>query len=226
MKKILILIILITASIFPQKDPDAILNKVVNNFKKINDYEVGVKIKIDVEFLKVPDMEARIFYKQPDKLHIESESFALLPRKGLDFSPLSILEKEHTAILEREDNLNGHKTFVIKVIPLGETDDLILSTLWIDKDQYFIRKIESTTKMSGSYLIDLKYSENPEYPLPSKMIFSFEIDKTRLPKGMDGEMRAEKDEGTQEKKSPGKVYVDYFEYKINQGIPDKVFEKK
>ena len=71
---------------------EAILEKVRLEFEKIEDYQVDVKIKVDVDFLKMPDREATIFYKKPDKFHIDSENFAMLPKSGLNFSPSRISE--------------------------------------------------------------------------------------------------------------------------------------
>jgi len=62
------------------KDPDLILTRVKEAFTVIEDYEVDVHIKIDVEFLKVPEGDAKLYFKQPDKIHVESEKFALLPK--------------------------------------------------------------------------------------------------------------------------------------------------
>ena len=84
MRRILLLLFMSVSIIFGQtKDPDAILNKVKENFNKIKDYQVDIHIKIDVSFLKVPDSNAKIYFKQPDKVKIKSDQFALLPKEGL-----------------------------------------------------------------------------------------------------------------------------------------------
>jgi outer membrane lipoprotein-sorting protein len=228
--KIILLVISILSSSYSQtNDPDVILKKVVDSFNRVLDYEVNVKIKVDVDFLKAPDTEAKIYFKQPDKVHFESETFALLPREGFDFSPSTLLKKKYTAFYEREDTIDNFRTAVVKVIPLGETDDVILSTLWVDQAKNVIRKVESTTKTKGTFAIELKYDQaNFNYPLPSLMIFSFNIDKTNIPMGFSGDMSPESKERKKDNKptTAGKVYVSYSSYKVNIGIPDKVFEEK
>lgn len=226
--KIFLITFIFTTTFSAQpNDPDVILKRVLESFNKIEDYEVNVKIKVDVDFLKVPDTEAKIYFKQPDKVQFESETFAMLPREGFDFSPSSLLKKKYTSFFVKLDTVDNFKTSVIKVIPLGETDDVILSTLWVDQSKNVIRKVESTTKTKGTFAIELKYDHvGVNYPLPSMMIFSFNIDKTNLPMGFDGEFGS----GNKPKKkdikptTTGKVYVTYSNYKINTGIPDKVFE--
>jgi outer membrane lipoprotein-sorting protein len=211
-----------------KKDPEKILEEVKKNFSKVEDYVVDVNIKVDVDFLKVPETNAIIYFKQPGKMHLESGGFALLPKEGMDFSPVGLLEDEYTAIYERIDTLEGFRTDVIKVIPLTEQSDVVLTTLWVDESKQIIRRVESTPKIGGTFSIELKYNESKtDYPLPSGMIFTFNVDRMNLPKGMAGEMNQNKD--TNEKKSKtttGRVFITYKNYKVNKGIPDSVFEEK
>ena len=139
MKKLFLFLVIITLHSYSQSmNPDVILNNVKEKFSKINDYEVNVRIKVDVDFLKVPVTEAKIYFKQPDKIHFESENFALLPKEGVNFSPMAILKGDYTAIFERLDTINDIKTVVIKVIPLNEKSNTILTTLWIDQSRNYI----------------------------------------------------------------------------------------
>lgn len=224
-KKVILFLLFFSSFSFAQiKDPDKILEKIVGNFETIHDYQVNVKIKVDVEFIKAPVTDARIYYKHPDKIHIESETFAMLPKEGLNSSPLSLLKENYTAIYSREDTINGFQTAVVKVIP-AENKDIILTTLWIDEKNELIRRIESTTKLNGTFTIDFNYDENMEYPLPSKMIFTFDVDKINFPRGFNGDFSTKKDTLENKKRTTGKVYLDYSNYEINAGISDKIFEE-
>ncbi len=157
--------------VFPQqKLADELINSVITNYNRVKDYEVDVEIKVDVDFLKVPDAKAKIYFKQPDKIRLKSEGFALLPKEGLDFSPAALVKKDYTAIYEQDVILNGKKVSMVKVIPIGEQSNIILSTLWIDPVDKVIRKVESTTKTNGTFTIELSYNESIKYPLPEKMV--------------------------------------------------------
>lgn len=209
------------------KSPEKILDAVKHHFNQIKDYEVDVRIKVDVDFIKVPESEAKIFFRQPNNIQVESESFALIPREGLDFSPVALLKNEYTAFYVREEEIDGIKTSVIKVIPLNDASDIILSTLWIDESEKLIRKIESSTKLSGTFAIELNYNSDNKYPLPSSMVFTFNVERMNLPKGISGEYNeSTKSNDKVDKKTTGKVYINYSNYKVNKGIPDSVFEKK
>jgi outer membrane lipoprotein-sorting protein len=229
MKKIFLFLFLLSFYSFGQsKDPNFILDKVKEKFDEVKDYIVNVKIKVDVDFLKAPVTEAKIYFKQPDKIHFESENFALLPKEGVNFSPTALLKKNYTSIYEKEDTINGIKTSVIKVIPLSDESDIILTTLWIDQKKYFIIKAQSTTKINGTFSLELNYQNSvDDFPLPSSMIFTFNIDRDKLSSGMRNFDNEDENKKKKEKKTTtGKVYVYYSDYKVNQGIPDSVFEER
>ncbi len=228
-KNIIILLFITAASFAQNLKPEDVLEKVKENFGRVNDYEVNVNIKVDVNFLKVPESKATIFYKKPDKIRLKSEGFALLPKEGLNFSPYSFLQGDYTAIFDKEQEVDGRPCYSVKIIPLGDRGDLILTTLFIDKERFIIRKIESTTKTNGTFSIDLKYDNNIKYPLPSQMIFSFNVQKMQMPKeitgDLGGEESADKENKSRNKTTTGKVYVSYSDYKVNKGIPDSIFEE-
>ena len=227
MRTIYILVLIFNGFVFPQsKDPDVILKRVKEEFNKVKDYQVDVNIKVDVDFIKVPETNAKIYFKQPDKIHFDSEGFAMLPKDGMDFSPMSFLKNDYTALYQKEDNIDGHQVSIIKVIPASEKGDIVLSTLWIDQRENIIRKVESTTKSNGTFTIELKYGEGKrDYYLPQSMTFGFNMEKMNLPKAFNGESETNSKK-TFGKTTTGKVYINYSKYLVNQGIPDKIFEKK
>jgi len=228
--KIFISVLILSAVICSQaKNPEAMLDKVKLEFEKVEDYQVDVKIKVDVDFLKMPDREATIYYKKPDKFHIDSENFAMLPKSGLNFSPLGFLNYKYTAFYEREDTVNGILTSVIKVIPLEGDADVILSTLWVDIKRNIILKVESSRKPQGTFIIDLNYLKTSEgFWLPSSLVFSFTVDRSLLPRRFNDPDASESKEKTKdsEKSKTGKVYLTYSNYRINIGLTDEFFESK
>lgn len=228
--RILSFIILFTTFGFSQpKNPDTILDNVKKEFEKIEDYRVDVKIKVDVDFLKMPEREATIFYKKPDKFHIDSENFALLPKSGLNSSPLGFLNYEYKAYYIREDTVNGSITSVIKVIPLEVSADIILSTLWVDIQRNIILKVESTRKPQGTFFIDFEYLKTKmDFWLPSSMIFSFTFDPSLYPGKSDKNKSSEsgKSKDNSDESEIGKVYLTYSNYKVNIGLSDDIFEDK
>src|SRR5690606_34270645 len=110
MKRIILFLLILTGLTSAQKkDPEKIIEQVKEKFAKVEDYVVDRNIKIDVTNLKTHKTKAKIYYKQPDKIHIESFSFALLPKNVLNFSPSAFLDaEEFTSIYERTYTIDGH----------------------------------------------------------------------------------------------------------------------
>jgi outer membrane lipoprotein-sorting protein len=229
MKKIFMFFIIPFVCFAQSSKSDKIIDSVKANFSRVKDYEVNVHIKVDVNFLKVPEAQATIFFKQPDKIKLKSEGFAMLPKEGLNFSPLNFLTGDYTSIFDKEGNVDGYPCYLVKVIPLGDESDLILTNMWIDKNKFIIRKIESTTKSNGTFEIDLKYRNNLKYPLPSSMVFTFNVQKMDLPKGITGDMdemnqpEKENEKKNKSRTTTGKVYVNYSDYRVNINLPDSIF---
>jgi outer membrane lipoprotein-sorting protein len=156
---------------------------------------------------------------------MESTGFALLPRQGLNFSTANILKDEYTAILAKEDVIDGNDVYLIKILPLSDSSQVILSTLWIDKEKYVVYKIETTTKSSGTVGINLSYSEQEAHALPSRIVISFKVEQMNLPPGMTGEFEANQ-ETQKDGPMTGTVTVEYQNYKVNQGLSDEFFEEE
>jgi outer membrane lipoprotein-sorting protein len=153
----------------------------------------------------------------------------MLPKNGMEFSPSSLIKKDYTAIYEQDVDLNGYKTSIVKVIPLGDQGEVILSTLWIDQKKQVIRKVESTTKTNGTFTIDFTFDDKIKYPLPSKIIFSFNMDKMNLPATITGETNNENPDKKNKNigsTTKGQVIVNYSNYVVNKGVPDSIFEEK
>jgi len=227
-KIIFLLFLFLSAQGFSQDTkPELIINEVQNNFDGVQDYQVDVSIKVDVNFLKVPESKAKLYFKQPDKIHFESDGFALLPKEGMNFSPFAFTKGDYTALFEKEEILDGIKTTIIKIIPLGDVNNIILSTLWIDRSKKVIRKVESTTKTNGTFVMELKYDDPKlNFPLPTSMTFVFNIDKLNLPKSISGDMNTETKKEDDNKTTTGKVFIKYSNYKVNRGISDSMFDEK
>ncbi len=228
MKKIFLLLAIVTIAVSAQsKDPDKILDEVKKSYDNIEDYSVDVTIKMDVSFLKVPETKAKIYYKKPDKVSIKSNQFALLPKGALNISPTSLLKGKYTAIFDRFEDFEGNKTAVIKTIPLGESSDVALSTFWVDLSDHIIRKIEISTKVNGTFTIELKYNRDTKYKqLPASIVFEFNVSKLNIPKRFTGQEDGEKTDTAQVRSNIGKVFIDYSNYKVNQGLSDSIFEEK
>lgn len=209
------------------KDPNLIIKNLQKKFEQVKDYEADVNVKVNLDLLKVPESNAKIYFKHPDKIKIKSEKFSLLPKEGLNFLPKFFSRKDYTALFIKEDNLNGIKVSVIKIIPMNETGDIALVTLWIDEANSILRKAEISTKTNGVYTIEMNYDHPVNgFYMPSSMKFTFNAGNM-APKGSDGGEFGENDRARKKRiASKGTVLVTYSNYKVNQGLSDSIFNEK
>ncbi len=218
-------IMLSSFSFCQSKNADTIINNVKTAFNEIKDYEVNLTIRTDIEFIKVPPMKAKIYFKQPDKIHFESQGFALVPRNGMFTSPMSFLNNDYTAIYVKNEELDGYNTSIVKVIPLNDKGDLILTTLWIDQEKNVIRKVEATTKTNGTFTLVLNYDNKIKYPLPSSMVLSVDMPHSNFKRELRRESSGKQDDNSNGS-IKGNIYIDYSNYVVNNGIPDSVFQEQ
>ena len=210
-----------------QNNADEILVDVKNKLESFQDYQVDLSIKVDMEFLRIPNVFAKVYFKQPDKMKMESEDFAVLPKEGVNFSPAKLLNNMYTAIYVKSDTLDKANVDVVKIIPLEDSVGIVLSTLWIDSKQKIIRMIETTTRIRGTFQIKLFYGGMEKHGLPSKMLFSFSVENIELPETLKMDIGGvKKPLGKISKNFKGNITISYSNYKINEGLEDSFFEEE
>ena len=233
MKNILYSIALtgIALLLFPHADAQLeadLVKKVKAKLDKVNDYQVDGKMKIDVPFIKAPESKVLIFFKKPDKLKVRKEGgISILPKGGVSINLNSIIMTDnYTVIAAGETIVDGVKLKIVKLLPLVDTGNVVLTTMYIDEKNSVIRKSTITTKESGTYEMQMTYGKYIDWGLPDKVVFSFNIKDYKLPKGVtfeyDSGAQPSKEDAIKNKK--GKVEITYANYVINKGIRDEVFK--
>lgn len=222
--KTIILILLFILGVNSQQNQNAqkIIEKVKENYEKIRDYVVDVKVKVDFEDAVIPDINAKIYFKRPDKFKIDSKNFLILPKQSFNLAPDALFKEGFTSIFSGEQEIDKIKHFIVKIIPEDPENNSVL-TLYINSENYTIRKISALSSNSGKLEAEFVYNHfEGEYWLPSKMIAIFETKAFRFPRlrKMDREL---KNDSLQ--KRTGKITIYYSNYVINKGLDDKVFKE-
>jgi hypothetical protein len=224
--------VLITAFSFggvhAQQNANQIIRAVYSKLQKAKDYSVMANIKVDMPFIRMLPIDAKIYYKQKDKFKVESKSIAIVPRQGFDQSSKMLADtNSFTAILQGTEMINGIQTSIVNIIPLSDTSDLILGKLWIDTKQNVILKSQLTTKSNGTILMEYAYGSQTAFGLPDKMIFSVDVKKFKIPKSVAADINNNDKEKADKTKDPkkGKIFITLTNYQVNKGVPDSVFKK-
>ena len=200
-------------------------------------YIADMKLKVDIPFLKAPPSEATLWYKAPNKTHIESPGFAMIPKQGADLSAATLLAAPYTAFDSGLESFHGTVMRKIRVIPLDDDAEIAVATIWVDTTQMVPRKVVSTAKRGGTFTAELVYANEDarQFCLPSYIKLFFDIGEFKLPKTMTGDFededQAESSEmnGTSTERRDSKkaiVQIWYKNYRINVPIEDSVFEEK
>ncbi|MBM4177098.1 MAG: hypothetical protein FJ213_13150 [Ignavibacteria bacterium] len=226
-KKILFTILCLFQLSFGQKiDPNLVIEKIREQFGSINDYTADVSVKVDIEYLKVPDINAKVYFKKPDMIHIESKGFALLPKQGLNFSPDALFEKKFTAIYENDAEIDNQTFHIIKVIPEESERGPSIITLYVNSRHYTIGKIITLGERSGKVEVNLDHKlVDNKYWLPEKVDILLDVGNLRFGRRRQSPKETLSENKTEEKQE-GRVTLTYSNYIVNKGIDDKIFEKK
>lgn len=224
-----IILVLISGIPASAQEVNALLLKVKTKIELVRDYEASGVMKTNVPFLKVPVADVKVYFKRPDKLKIKNEKgISLVPKGAMSMSLNNLMaDKNFTAIPAGVDKINGKTVRIIKLIPLNEQSEVVLSTLYIDESQSLILKAVTTTRENGTYELAMVYGKFAAYALPDKAVFTFNTKEYKLPKGVtfDYDDGSDKKKATAEVKSTkGRVEISYSDYIINKGVADSFFK--
>jgi len=210
-----------------------LMDQIKQRMQGARTYIAEMKLKVDIPFLKAPPSAATLWFKAPDKTHIESPGFAMIPKQGADLSAATLLSAPYTAFDSGLDVFHGTSMRKIRIIPIDEDADIAVATVWVDTTLMVPRKVVSTSKRGGTFTAELVYDneEARRYCLPSYVKLIFDIGEFKLPRSMTGdfdeddeEQRAQSTEQRDSKKAIVQIW--YKDYRINVPIEDSVFKEK
>src|SRR5882724_6277224 len=216
-------IFLLSAFFTFAQDVSSLVQKVRTKIEQVNSYEADGTMKTNVNFLKVPQAKVKIYFKKPDKLKIKNENgISLVPKSILGTGLNNLLKGNFTALDAGSDLINNTKVRVVKLIPVDDNAEIVLSTIYSDEPHLVILKAKITTKESGTYEIEMNYGKYMDYALPDKITCTFSIKNYKLPKGvtLDYDDGSKKRSDENLKDARGKVEIIYDSYSVNKNIPD------
>ena len=151
------------------QDADKLIRDVRQKLEQVNDYQAKGKLKTDVAFLKVPVSNVQVYFQKPNRFRIKKDGgISLLPKNGVSVNLNSLLlQDQYVAVAAGSSLLEGTPVQIVKLLPLSDASDLVLTTLYIDEKLRLIRKAVSTTRDNGTYDMQLFYETGQ--PVPEKV---------------------------------------------------------
>lgn len=227
MKKILLCMFLLTIgfSVYAQT-ADELVRSVKSKLDRVTNYSATGKMKTNVIFLKAPIAKVQVYFKKPNQLRILNEKGISFIPKGsmnMDLSQLFIDPAGFDLLDLGPDKKTGWR--IIKLLPRDPASEVVLSTIYVDAAAGLIRRSSTTTRENGTFELEMSYGTFAEYGLADKVIFSFNSQEYKLPKGItfdydDGSGKKSVSTG---KPTKGRVEIQYTNYQINRGVPESVF---
>ena len=203
-----------------QTDPAALIDRVQTQFDRIEDYRVDLRARVDMQGLSVPEMTATVFYKKPDRMHVESEGFAMLPRDAVAFRPTMFEKDQYDMVIQGSEKIRGYECVKVRLFARSDTIRLQRAMLYVDPVRNLILRADIDPGQGSSAQVDMTYTQvDDTFWLPARIEVTMDSPmRFRSPglKPQSGDRKAHDD--------PARIIVRYGNYIVNRGIPDSVFE--
>ena len=239
-------IFLITFSNILLSNNSLLINRAIiktdQQYKSVKDYEVSITVSMKVPAFRMPKKKYKVFFKQPDYIKVKSKGFGILPKTGIFTSP--------------NDNFDNLSDISIKkMIDKDYPNDIVLSGLVII-DSLKIEMPNEYSKLTFKPIVDvridtskwviksvitridtLKLFEIYNYydtvdkgffmPIESEVKYFLKDKKISnwLKKDINS-IVGQENKSDENKLIEGSIKVKYENYKINQVLPNSIFNKK
>lgn len=225
----LFMLFLLPGFVSRAQDANELIKRVKEKLALVNDYQADGVMKTDVSFMKVPESKVTIYYKKPDKFKIKKQDgISIVPKGGGNINLAALFEgNNYTAVPAGKGTFNGAFVTIIKLLPLDEKSDVVVSTLYIDEKDALVKKAIITTRENGTYEMEMQYGKYTNRGLPDTITFLFATKDYKLPKGLAfdydaGEQKPKTNTAAGNQK--GKIQISYTNYVINKGIANDIFK--
>ncbi len=222
------------------------INKLIQEtdmqYKKVQDFQVEMEININVPGFRMPKKEFKVFFKQPNKVKVNTQGFGVLPKTGLFTSPtdnfdnlkdlkLNILNKNlspNNVIITGKlitDSLKIKMPNEYARLTFTPTVDVQIDTLkWVIKS--VTTKIDTLKIMQINNIYDIV---DNNYYLPIESSVEYYIKDAKLSKWLNKDISKTIGKNLKPQANDlveGNIKIKYKKYKINRNIPDNIFKDK
>ena len=200
-----------------------VLAALEKKYAGLKDYVVDVKVHFAIETFRAPDLLARLYYKVPDKMRIESNRVVFFPRDGGYFNPAQFKQEEYTVLPLGYVTYNKRRAVQLRLIPKkikGATQDMVLT---IDIGKLLLR--EMILSQAGGKVIkaEITYGTFSSFELPTviRLLLDLPAAEPGIAEGFSG---LPPDAG-EPQRITGEIAISYSNYQVNTGLGDELFKK-
>ena len=225
MKKFLFLIVIVLGTAVHSAAAQSmtaaqILQRMKEQFEPVKDYIATIRISVDLERLQAPEMPATIYFKMPDRVHVDAKNFAMLPRQAIPVNPTQWLEKFESTLsgIEHRGDSTFYKLRLVSKPEKGKTATEFF--VWVDGARWVATHIEASPWELRKISAELEYQMvDNKVLLPSKISVLMDTQQQT-------DSTAERMYSPQRMPRKGSIIIRYEDYKLNTNFSDEIFEKK
>jgi outer membrane lipoprotein-sorting protein len=203
-----------------QEDTARILDALQKKYSGLKDYTVDVNVHFDVEGFKAPDMQAKLYFKPPDRMKIESKRIFFLPKEGGTFNPFMFNKEDFEVKFLERLTYEGRNVVKLKLTPKKRklnAQDFILT---VDKDRNLIREMNTSSFDGREVKALIEYGNFGDFDLPTRIELHLNV---QFSESM--EIRDFGPSAQPAKRVTGRVDITYSNYRVNSGLSDQIFDK-
>ncbi len=220
-------ILMLTGAVYCQPPTAAaVIDSVQARFSVINDYSVRAKLSVDLPKIRMPRKTLDIYFKQPDKIKVETDGFAVVPRQGIDY--VAMLDSLANINVAGSEKLEGHSCWILAGQRI-EKEKTFNTTVYIDQNDWIVRQIISALDTVQVVQVDLEYDlVDGNYLLPVRTTVTIDMSPAndlRLERYDPDINTRPQTEVSMAEEINGQVILEFSRYKVNRGIKDQLFWK-
>jgi hypothetical protein len=215
-------------------DPRQVFTELVKPYRELNDYTVRIHAKVNMPTIRAPDFSAILYFKKPDMFHVETKSFAPIPRDSGVFNPFQFDPEKNLITYQRSENLDEILANVFRVEPRESKTLVRYYHVWVGGNPGRVLQVESLSvkgtkgQVKPTYRIHEQGLEKWLLPekvhihltFPEQMHNSDALSSSARDNPFSSSLRRLDDVSGE-----GDIFLSYSDWQINTGLDDRLFQK-
>jgi len=196
------------------------LDAIEKKYSELKDYTADVNVHFDMETFKTPDMQAKLYFKAPDKMRVESKGIFFFPKEGGYFNP-GLFKKDDFEIKILEPAAEGKREVRLKIFPKKKQRMGREFMLLIDLKDNLVKEIHTSQFDGRETKARIEYGRVGSLELPRYILLTLD-----LPSVDPNEKRGFGPFEQKSERVTGTIEITYANYKVNTGLKDEIFKEK
>ena len=213
-------------------DPGKVFTELIRPYRGLNDYTVKIQVKVDMPDIRVRDFGATLYFKKPDKFHVETRRFAPIPRNLGVFNPFQFDPEKNRIEFQRTENLDGAPADLYRLEPRDAKTPIRYYQVWVGGNPKRILQVESVSFQGTRGMVKIAHQlveqSSGKWLLPAKVNVHLTFpERVQPPEGLttqdnpiSGGMRR-----LEEMSGEGDIDIVYTDWQVNTGLDDSLFKE-